>query len=142
LTGDEKAALVDAVERVRGPYLVRPFGIGGSSHCSRAGVTAEQLKTFAIIPYFQDRYGSVSFGEFAARIKDNPLPDEMGMSAEAATMLHHAGRGGILTGQPIAIDRPNSSRILIEGYKRSMVALWSNAPSISLFLITPSEKSP
>jgi hypothetical protein len=102
-------------------------------------VPAEQVESFAILPHFEDRYGTIPFGEFAAQIKVEPQPEEDEMRAEAEKMLRFVRLHGNLAGLPIAITRGSKPPLLIEGYKRAMVALWSGIPALELYFCQPSK---
>jgi len=134
LSQEDRDRLVDAVSQVRGPYLLQPYGISPASMFWRAVASVSELAKFAIIPYFVGEYGPLPLRDLSARITDDPLLAEKPMREEATTMLEIVRAGGTLNGRPIAIALPDPSPpLLIEGYKRSMVAMWNGDETVRMY---------
>jgi hypothetical protein len=139
LSADERTSLIGALIRSR-DLMIYQYGPQPSWSFQRVTVSCEELSRYSIIRQFG--YPSFSFGDLASKIKDNPTSepgriDEAAMRRSALAMLDLYRSGEPLHGLPIAISRQASHKILIEGYKRSMVALWANRPSIQIHLGMP-----
>ncbi|HVB79036.1 MAG TPA: hypothetical protein VNE82_03685 [Candidatus Binataceae bacterium] len=103
--------------------------------------SCEALSGFSIIHQF-NYPPSFSFGQLSKKIREHPargpIVDEPAMRERARKMLDLSSRGQEPFGFPIAIERPAPMPpVLIEGYKRSMVALWAGCPSMEIYLCTP-----
>jgi hypothetical protein len=105
----------------------------------RTSVSMTKLAEFQLIPYFACKYRLMSFGELAKRIRTNPVDPEGPMRDEALAIQRELPIKG-MNGTPIAIaDREGGPYLLVEGYKRSMAALWAGWTEINLFLSVPGE---
>ena len=137
LTPDDRRRLISAVEQVRGPFLVRPYGVTRSSKFWRAETPIADLRRFSIIHHFG--YAGLSLGEFAEKVmRDPPAPAEAAMQQEVLEMIQVVKRGGQLNGTPIAVIRPAPQLpLLIEGYKRSIVAIAEGRASTPMLCCEP-----
>ena len=135
LTVSERTALVAAIVQRRSPLISKfTYGPYPSWMFWRATVDPQELSQFSIASSFP--YPTTfNFGDFAIKIRDNPSPAERSMRADAMALQKAAEQGKAPIGLPLAINRSAPmSPLLVEGYKRSMVALWSRAQSIEMFL--------
>jgi hypothetical protein len=139
LSESDRASLVKAAETVRGPYLLKPYGISRSWQFRLEDVGSAQLSGFSIIPQFRPSYGTIRLGQFAERIRVNPLQGEIAMRDIALAMLDRVRTGGTLNGHPIALELANGL-MLIEGYKRSFVAIWDQVDVVRLIIGRPPTK--
>jgi hypothetical protein len=138
LSAADRALLLRAVRYVRQPLIELECGITESWKFSRCSISAAELGSYSIIHHYSARYGGISFGDFAAMVRDRPFEPEMRMRASIMTMLQLAQSGVRFTGRPIAAIRTQRGvPLLIEGYKRSMVAVLSGAPSIEVSFCQP-----
>ena len=137
LSAEDRANLIKAIIRFRGKYLIFANGISASSTYWSDCVNVHEMKEFSVIPFFTHRYGDVTFGELAERIRSDPLAAEVGMRESVASMLQRVRNGEVLNGKPVAVVRVGAPPILIEGYKRGMAALWSGASVVRLFFCAP-----
>ncbi len=100
-------------------------------------MSRQELPAFSIIRQFG--YPAFSFGDLAEQIKHDPSREGQNTRDAVAAILGQAGGGKEPLGLPIAITREFPTRpLLIEGYKRSMAALWSGqVASVEMFLCAP-----
>ena len=137
LTGADRALLLKAVLHVRSP-LIAQNGISAATKFWKAVVPTTDTANFEIIPAFWGWYGRIPLGEFATGVRERPVAGAMNFRAQALEMLDVVQKGGTLRGSPIAVKKSASATpLLIEGYKRSLVALWSDAGSIEIFICQP-----
>jgi hypothetical protein len=85
---------------------------------------------------------SFSFGQLSKKIRENPtrgpIVDEPAMRERAQKMLDLCSNGQQPFGFPVAVERPAPmAPVLIDGYKRAMVALWAGRPSMEIYLCIP-----
>jgi hypothetical protein len=138
LSAADRALLLEAVQYVRQPLIVDECAITKSWKFWKLSVDAAELASYAIIHSYRARYGEISLGAFAAAVRDHPLDSEIRTRQSVLAMLELVRRGVRFTGSPIAVTRSNSDvPLLIEGYKRSMVALLSGAPSLDIYCCRP-----
>lgn len=118
-----------AVVLVYGPFRSWSF--------RRVTFSREELSGFSIIHQFG--YPSFSLGQFSEKIRKDPSgsPNEPGIKRNVELMLEQSRSGKEPHGLPIAISREPMPPLLIEGYKRAMVALWAGHSSIEMYLCTP-----
>ena len=134
---NDRSTLIDALLQVRGPYLISPFGISCTSKFSQRTASRAEIAELRILDMFASKYGRITFGEFAARILNQPRPDEIPMGAAVLEMVDFVQHGGSLSGNPIAVaDETSLPLRLIEGYKRCMVAMHLGV-AIKLFVCDP-----
>jgi len=100
-------------------------------------VSRQELPAFSIIHQFG--YPAFSFGDLAAKIKHDPSREAQNTRDAVAAILDQTGGGKEPFGLPIAITREvPTPPLLVEGYKRSMAALWSGqVASVEMFLCAP-----
>lgn len=115
--------------------------INPSAKVYRTAISAAEIAEFHVIPYFAHNYRLSRFGELAERIRTNPLDQEGPMRDEAFAIQQDLPTKG-MNGTPISIaDSEAGPYLLVEGYKRSMAALWAGWNEINLFISVPSEMS-
>ena len=135
LSVHERTWLVGTIAQCRSP-IISIYGPCRSWSYERTAVPCEELRAFSIIRQFG--YPSFSFGDLAAKIRDNPSEGEQSMRDAVAAILAQADGGKETVGLPIAVARKGPMPpLLIEGYKRSMAALWGGGASVAMFLCTP-----
>jgi hypothetical protein len=136
----DRALLLEAVQYVRQPLIVDECAITKLWKFWKVSVDATELASYAIIHLYRARYGGMSFGEFAAAVRDHPFDTEIRTRASVLAMLELARRGVKFPGSPIAVmGSQTDAPLLIEGYKRSMVALLSGAPSLDIYFCAPND---
>jgi hypothetical protein len=134
LSAADCALLLEAVQYVRQPLIVDECAITKSWKFWKLSVGASELASYAIIHSYRARYGEISLGALATAVRDHPLASEIRTRQSVLAMLELVRRGVRFPGSPIAVMRSNSDvPLLIEGYKRSMVALLSGAPSLDIY---------
>jgi hypothetical protein len=123
LTPEDRSRLVAAVEKDRSPLISRS-GIARTSTFRRITVSADELGAFAILDYFRFPSGT-PFAQFAHKVMTNPLD-----------AVKEAERGVLPRGHPIAVWRPSTRPLLVEGNRRSLFAFWARQP-IEMFFCEP-----
>jgi hypothetical protein len=103
----------------------------------RVTVPNRELSQFSILHRFFPRHAGRHFGEFSARIRDNPSEGEVNMRADVQAIVDDMAAGRQPVGRPIAVERRTEPPLLLEGYKRSMAALWRDESSTEIFLCQP-----
>jgi hypothetical protein len=137
LTIHERTWLVEAVVQIR-RTIIAVYGPCRSWSFRRTFVPYQEISAFSIIDWFG--YPTFSFGDLAAKIKDNPSERERGVRDAVTMILAQTSGGKQAFGLPIAITRKALMMppLLVEGYKRSMAVLWSGqAVPVEMFLCTP-----
>jgi hypothetical protein len=128
----ERSWLVSAIATFRTPIMSAHGPYRGWKFW-RATVTASELSSFAILSWF--RHPSFSFGDLSAHVRAQPN-DAMGAAVHAINTAVAAGQPP--AGVPIAtVMHSPAPPLVLEGYKRSMAALWRNEPSLEFFLCRP-----
>ena len=131
----EQAWLVEAMIQCRSP-IISLYGPSRSWSFRRTVVSSRELAAFSIIPHFG--YPNFSLGALATKIKDNPSEEERDTRDLVTAILAQAAAGKAPYGLPIAVAREAPRLpLLIEGYKRSMAALWSGQASVEIYLCIP-----
>jgi hypothetical protein len=136
LNGYERTWLISAFAYFRSPIILT-YGPFRSWSFRRQAILNDELFDFAIVHHFP--YPSFSLGELSAKIRDNPSPDEVAMCDSVLAIIENSIDQKAY-GLPIAVtqEAPNPP-ILIEGYKRSLAALWKDDPEpIEIYLCDPS----
>jgi hypothetical protein len=103
----------------------------------RVTVPNRELSRFSILHRFFPRHAGRHFGEFSARIRDDPSEGDVDMRADVQAIVDDMAAGRPPTGRPVAVERRTEPPLLLEGYKRSMAVLWRDDPSIELFFCQP-----
>src|SRR5260370_23590840 len=135
LSDYEQTGLIRSIESFR-VSIISTYGPFRSWSFRKITVSREELSSFSIIKQFEYPT-SFSFGDFSTRIKNDPSA-ERDIHDAVREMLNLAHRGQVPFGLPIAIAREAPAfRLLIEGYKRSMMALWDDWASIEIYLCIP-----
>jgi hypothetical protein len=135
LSNYERSWLIGAFAHFRSPIILA-YGPLRSWRFRREAVSKDEFSRFAIIHNFP--YPSFSLGELAAKIRDQPTEGEIPMCnavlAIIEQFLDHRPPG-----LPIAVTQePPMPPILIEGYKRSLAALWKDdTDPIEIYLCDP-----
>jgi len=132
LNPDDVNALERAWRRGRGG-LLQFCPLGEAWSYSHKEISTDELRHFGTIWSFRE---SASFVEFAEGVMAEPSshPDIKILVEE---MLEEVRNGGALRGSPIAFAHPGSVPVLIEGYKRCIVALETKARSVGTYLCVP-----
>jgi hypothetical protein len=135
LSPPERGALLGGIQQTRAP-LIQRYKVSPSWRFHRRDTTLDEVSRFSVLSDFG--YGPSSFAWFAAKIKDNPSDGDRPMRSQALEMLELARRGNRFHGSPIAVEAMDQQPpVLVEGYKRCLVALWQGAASIQLFFCHP-----
>lgn len=131
----EQTWLIGYIVAFRSP-IISVYGPFRTWSFRRTAISREELARFAIIHHFG--YPSFSFGDLAAKIRDDPANAGEQELRESVRAIQQSG-GERPLGCPIAVERQSPKpSILIEGYKRSMAALWSNESApIEMYLCDP-----
>jgi hypothetical protein len=132
----ERSWLVEAIIQCRDP-IISLYGPSRSWRFRRTVVSSRELSAFSIIPHYG--YPDFALGDLAAKIKDSPSGEEQGTRDIVIAIMAEAARGRAPVGLPIAVAREVPvPPLLIEGYKRTMAALWSGQDaSIEIYLCIP-----
>jgi len=133
----ERIDLIRAIEQFRRPLISKCDGPYPSWTFWRASVSQKELSQFSIVSAFFT-YSASSFDDLSGKIRNQPSHEEESMRAKVVAIQNAARKGQLPIGLPIAIIREGPmTPLLIEGYKRSMAALWSGAAVIKMFLCHP-----
>jgi hypothetical protein len=121
--------------------IILEYGPSRSWTFKQCTFSCEALSRFSIIHQF-NYPPSFSFGQLSKKITENPtrgpIVDEPAMRERAQKMLDLCSNGQQPFGFPIAVERPAlMAPVLIDGYKRAMVALWAGRSSMEIYLCTP-----
>jgi hypothetical protein len=99
---DERSWLVEAIIRCRSP-IISVYGPSRSWSFRRTVVSSRELSAFSIIHHYG--YPDFSFGNLAAKIKDNPSGEEQKTRDIVTAILAQAAGGKKPFGLPIAVAR-------------------------------------
>jgi hypothetical protein len=136
LTTYERTWLIGAFAQFRSP-IIGAYGPFRSWGFQRKAILKHELSRFAIVHHFP--YPSFSLGELSSKIRDHPTADEVAVCDSVLAIIAKS-MDQRAYGLPIAVaqEAPNPP-ILIEGYKRSLAALWKDDPEpIEIYLCDPS----
>ncbi len=132
----EMDQLIGALYGYRGGIIPRSH-INPGAKVFRTAASMTELADFHVIPYFAHNYLLSRFGELAERIRTNPADPEAPMRDEALAIQRDLPANG-MNATPIAVaNSEEGPYLLVEGYKRSMAALWAGWVEINLFLSIP-----
>jgi hypothetical protein len=127
-TADEIARMEKILRQARG-CLFQFYGITPSLSFRKARVTLDSLKGFNVMKPFVGNWPS--FGMWADY---ELLTGKFGMMHDVAGMAKMAALGVNPTGCPIAILPNQGPAILIEGYKRSLLALQQGVTAVDIMV--------
>jgi hypothetical protein len=135
LSNYERSWLIGAFAHFRSPIILA-YGPFRSWSFRREAVSKDELSRFAIIHDFP--YPSFSLGELSEKIRDQPSEGEIPMCNSVLAIIEQS-LDKTLSGLSIALaQQAPKPPILIEGYKRSLAALWKDdSDTIEIYLCDP-----
>lgn len=133
LGASERLTLLGALFDHRRPILA-DYPLHSYVRFRRRRAALREIERFMVIPFFA-QFGITSVTELSERLHADQMPTLAGMRADVLAIIEARRHGRAAHGTPIAaLPRGAMGPVLVEGYKRSIAAMWMSERFVQLYI--------